>query len=149
MAEKRRLTTEERTERKKTLAGERNTRVLFADNPDAHIMLDMTTALNRGVKILRNQLGKRIPYPIGIELLKELDETERMVHKTTQKICEAVGVRYRAPRAFETEVAAVGDVEGSKAEKSVEDKMDMAYAAAGASEIGNDGKGDKKASKKT
>ncbi len=148
MAEKRKLTAEERTERKKNLAGERNTRVLFADIPDAHRMLDMTAALNRAVRALRNQLGFRIPFDKGIELLKELKEMELKVHETTQKICDAVGVRYRAPRAFETEAKALGDVEGSRAEKSVEDKMDMAYAGAGGPEISGDGKGDKKPSKK-
>lgn len=148
MAEKVRLTAAERTERKKTLAGERNTRVLFADIPDAHRMLDMTAALNRGVRALRNQLGFRIPFDKGIELLKELKEMELKVHETTQKICEAVGVRYRMPRAFETENKAVGDVKGSKTEKTIEDKMDMAYAGAGGPEISDDGKGDKKSSKK-
>ncbi len=111
MAEKKLTTAQERIEKKKTLAGERNTRVLFADIPDTHRILDMATALNRGVKALRNQLGFKIPFEKGIELLKELKEMEITVHKTTQKICDAVGLKYKAPRAFR-------NIEDSKTEKT-------------------------------
>ena len=106
--EAKKLTKEERMERKRTLAEEWNTRVLKADIPDAHRMLDMTAALNKAVRVLRHQLGFRISFEKGTELLRELRETEMKVNETTKKICEAVGINYRPPRSL----AALEDTDG-------------------------------------
>ena len=99
--EKKRFTPQERIERKKSLAGERNSRVLFADVPDAHRMMDMIAALNKGIFRLRQQLGFRVTFEKGVEMLKKLKEMEKMVNDTTKEVCELVDIPYRAPRDFQ------------------------------------------------
>jgi hypothetical protein len=144
MAERRRLTTEERIERKKTLAAERNTRVSRADISDTHILIDITNALNRGVKILMNRLGKSVSFEEGFKLLKKLNDLELQANAVAEEICAAVNIPYRIPVGLRKTI--IGDAEGSKTEKAIDSKMDMAYAGIG--EHGDDGKGDKKVPKK-
>jgi hypothetical protein len=127
---KRKFTAAEIIERKKSLAGERNTRVLWADVPDTHRLFDMASALNRGVKLLRHNLGFRVSFEEGVSHLMKLKELEMQMDRVVKDICGSVGVPYRTPASLkkEIEITSVGDVEGSIAEKNIENKMEMAYA---------------------
>lgn len=125
---KKRFTPEEIVERKKSLAAERNTRVMWADIPDTHRICDMVAALNRGVKQLRHQLGYRVSFDEGVKHLQNLKDLELKMDAITREICDSVGVKYRSPVSIQKLNLTVGDVEGSIAEKALDSKMEMAYA---------------------
>lgn len=94
---------EERRERKINLAGERDTRVVFARTPDTHQVLNIASAADRGIRILRNRAGMSVDFsPEEVfRLIGEFHDTVYQLHKVTEKICKKVNVNYRPPRNIE------------------------------------------------
>jgi hypothetical protein len=104
------MATNERMERKVSLARERDTRVIIARTNDTHRVLDIVRAADRGIKILRNNLLIRYKTDEVLPLLEKYQRAIEELHLATAKICEKAGVPYRPPRGLK--------VPGSGDEKS-------------------------------
>ena len=96
-------TYEERLKRKQELAGERDTRVVFARTPDTHQALNITSAADRAIRILRNRAGmsKDFTPEEVFALIGEFHDAVYQLHKVTEKICEKAHINYRPPRNME------------------------------------------------
>jgi hypothetical protein len=94
---------EQRRERKINLAGQRDTRVVFARTPDTHQVLNITSAADRGIRILRNRAGMSRDYsPEEVfALIGEFHNAVYQLHKVTEKICTKADINYRPPRNME------------------------------------------------
>ena len=94
---------EERRERKINLAGERDTRVVFARTPDTHQVLNIAGAADRGIRILRNRAGMSKDFEPDevFALIGEFHDAVYQLHEVTKKICEKAKINYRPPRNME------------------------------------------------
>jgi len=144
---KKRLTREERVKINQQRAQEPFAQVILRpEHMDGRVLYDIAGALSKGIKVLRNVMGHRVSFTDASGLLTRAKNIEMEANALAKDIFAAIGLEYREPRALQQQTAAVGDVAGSKAEKTVDSKMDMAYAGIG--EHGDDGKEVKKAAKK-
>lgn|GEM_PF-2581713 len=87
--------------RKVNLAKERDTRVVFARTNDTHRVLDIIRAGDRGMKILRANLGIRWKPEEAVPLILEYGAAISKLNEITAKICSMTGVRYKAPRGLD------------------------------------------------
>lgn len=115
-----------RTERKISLAQERDSRVVLVRTNDTHRILDIVRGADRGVRLIRANLLIRYQPEEVLPLLQEYQEAIDRLNKTAIKICSLAGVPYRSPKGMEVG-AAVGDGDGAKKDKLVDAHMQTAY----------------------
>ena len=92
---------DERTERKVNLAHERNARVVFANTVDTHTILNITSALDRGMRKLRANVFTRYPVEEAAPIFEEYQEVLKAFNELTHKVCTYTGLRYRPPAGME------------------------------------------------
>lgn len=129
---------DERTARKVSLAQERNTRVIIVRTTDTHRVLDIVTAADRGIRILRSSLLIKFQPEEVVPLIKSYQEAVKALHLATVEICRKAGIPYRPPRGMQVPPVE-GSAEEAREEKHVDDMMEMAY-----SDDGEDGRKKKK-----
>ena len=96
-------TYEERLKRKQDLAGERDTRVVFARTPDTHQVLNIVSAADKAIRILRNRAGmsKDFSPQAVFELIGEFQNAVYQIHTVTKKICEKANINYKPPKSMQ------------------------------------------------
>ncbi|HAK87655.1 MAG: hypothetical protein A2X55_09035 [Nitrospirae bacterium GWB2_47_37] len=145
---KKKLTKEERIKINQQRAQEPFAQVIMRpEHVDGRVLYDISGALSKGIKVLRNVMGHRVSFADAEVLLTRTKNIEIEANKLAKDIFAAIDFEYKEPRALQQKAAASGDIAGSKTEKAVDSKMDMAYAA-GTGETDVDGKVEKKAAKK-
>ena len=95
------ITMEERTAKKMNLAQERNSRVVFANTVDTHTILNITSALDRGMRKLRANAFTQYPVQEVTAIFEEYQAALTALHNVTQRVCDYTKLRYRPPAGME------------------------------------------------
>jgi len=82
------------------MAKERNARVILCHTPDAYMLTDLTRAIDRGLRYLRDQVFTMLPLETVEPLFKEYCENVLSLYETVVKICEAVNIDYKPSRSL-------------------------------------------------
>jgi hypothetical protein len=88
---------DERTERKINLAQERNSRVVFANTVDTHTILNITSALDRGMRKLRANAFTQYPVQEVTSIFEEYQTALTALHNVTKRVCDYTKLTYRPP----------------------------------------------------
>ncbi len=95
------MSSNERLERKVSLARERDTRVIITRTNDTHRILDIARQADRGIRILRNNMLIRFPVEDVVTILNRYQNAIQELHLIAHQICTQAGVPYRPPRGLE------------------------------------------------
>ncbi|GER94957.1 hypothetical protein A45J_2723 [hot springs metagenome] len=139
---KKRLTREERVKINQQRAQEPFAQVIMRpEHVDGRILYDISGALNKGIKVLRNVMGHKVSFAVAEELLTRTKNIEIEANALAKDIFKAIGFEYREPRSLQSQTAAVGD-------PGVPPLAIPALQKQAAGESADNGKDAKKASKK-
>ncbi|MFB3925456.1 MAG: hypothetical protein ACE14T_05325 [Syntrophales bacterium] len=89
-----------RTERKITLAEEREAMVTFAHTLDSRILLELQYPLDRNIRIARSRVGVDPRYKAEevFGLIEKLYDAFMKIDSINRRLCDLTGRPYRTPR---------------------------------------------------
>ena len=119
-----------RTQRKISLAAQRNTRVMLVRTNDTHMVLDIARQADKAINFLRRNLLLRFDPDEVVPLLKKYNEAVKQLHEVAYELCKLAGMVYRPPRGLEIPLdeEAKKGVEEFKKEKKAELIEEMALS---------------------
>ena len=75
--------------------------MVFANTVDTHTILNITTALDRGMRKLRANAFTQYPVDEVTEIFEEYQSALTALHNVTQRVCAYTKLRYRPPAGME------------------------------------------------
>ncbi|RMD59387.1 MAG: hypothetical protein D6828_01570 [Nitrospirae bacterium] len=93
-------TYEKIVERKKKLAEERTTRVVFARTSDMHLLLNLASWADKAISMLRNGAGIKYDPVEVFGLIQKYHDKLRELHEITEELCQKAGIEYKPSRFF-------------------------------------------------
>ena len=91
-----------KTERKVSLAQERESRVAIVRTDDTRTLIDLQPPLDKAIKRLRDGMGSNPRYPNRL-VCDVIDESHNLlvdIYRFTEKVSKLADVPFRAPRRF-------------------------------------------------
>ena len=91
-----------RTERKVSLAQERESRVIIVRTDDTRTLVDLQPPLDKAIKRLRDGMGNNPKYPnrLVCDIIDESHDLLVDVYRFAEKVSKLADVPFRAPRRF-------------------------------------------------